>query len=250
MTDFRGDPRPRSALKPWLIGCGILLIVSVASLFGAGWWWFQKAVTSDPARVVTLAADILPGAKSPPRVVAKWGVDSFGYKMAVFGSEDPKGAADETTRGEDAARGMVFVLASGPIGSKVSLREEMAKGATEEDEGHERLGQEKKLVGGVEIEFEKSRSTQRGTKALCFTAELPIGRGRVTMLMVLGPETRFDHEAMNEFLAGVAKLEPREPQPSKPQPDKPQASKTGPSKTGPSKTGPSKTEPPPGTSKK
>ena len=79
---------------------------------------------------------------------------------------------------------------------------------TEDEREVESLGVEKTVVGGVELEFEKSRSIHNGAEMLHYETELPIRGGRIVRLKIFGFKDGFDHGAMTEFLAGIESLAP------------------------------------------
>ena len=154
----------------------------------------QKAMLTDPAKIAALAAEMVPGAKVPEGLEAMSGIDLFEVKMVTFGPSNVMRVEGGDAKVSD-VRFIFITLFSG--------------GENREDEREvESLGVEKTVVGGVELEFEKSRSFQFGVETLHYETELPIRGGRIVQLKIFGPKDRFDHGAMTEFLAGIESLAP------------------------------------------
>lgn len=81
------ETRPPRKMGPFRLAltCGCIWLVIAGMLFGAATWVMNRAVVSDPAQVVALADQILPGAKPLPGQVGIAGLQMMGRRLAILG---------------------------------------------------------------------------------------------------------------------------------------------------------------------
>jgi hypothetical protein len=205
MSDTPGGTQKRSSLAPWLIGCGLVFVLAIVGLGGAGYYLWTQSVFTEDADINAVATEIIPGAKAPDGLEPIWAMDMnfLGMKMAVFGESGMEmgGGAPET--------GMMIVVASGETGKGAVIGNTMQNSAGEGNEVRdaEEIGEEVLKVGGVDITFKKSRGKQQDVAVMLYVAEFPTSAGRQPMVLIMGPEEKFDHKVMDAFLAAIGPLE-------------------------------------------
>jgi hypothetical protein len=205
MSDTPGGAQKRSSLAPWLIGCGLVFVLAIVGLGGAGYYLWTQSVFTEDADINAVATEIIPGAKAPDGLEPVWAMDMnfLGMKMAVFG--EPGMEMGEGTP----ETGMMIVVASGERGKGAVIGNTMQNSAGEGNEVRdaEEIGEEVLKVGGVDITFKKSRGKQQDVAVLLYVAEFPASAKRQPMVLIMGPEEKFDRKIMDAFLAAIGPLE-------------------------------------------
>ena len=173
------------------------------SIAGGVWLYrvIDNALVRDPVQLAAVVAEIVPGARIPSGYEAYGGIDIFGLKGVMITASGANPSAAAST---------LFLVGSVSASSSANLELGMRQGFAEDTGEYgepEILGEEEIEVGGVEVTFEVVRVTiEGGNEMLQYSAELPERVGRRTMLIFMGPEERFDRQAMDSFLASFSDL--------------------------------------------
>lgn len=204
------QPAKKSNVWKIVLGVGCAMILLLGALCVGGTYFLAKkaseAFVFEPAKVEELAGKIIPGARPIDDYHGVMGMELIGIKMAVIGPQGWEVSGERD--GSAPADGLAFIAFGFPndmAGERGDIEKQVKSAIGSDDDGEVVKKETVKLkVGGQEMEALKVLSKdEEGEQFLEYTLVFP-GESDTAILLVIGDSEKFEHEAMDAFLANLS----------------------------------------------